>query len=286
MDIHPLAGKHRGLAYYRFFKWQLSQFLFPGFRNKPFVHETFLRVRKGMTGATGNIYCGLHEFSDMGFLLHFLREEDTFIDVGANIGSYTVLASGVCRARSVSFEPVPSTFAHLRENMRLNNINSLTELWNAAAGRSRSQVKFTSSFDTVNHVITSDERQEECIEVDVFPVDEVLKNNDHIRLIKIDAEGFETEVLGGMQLLLKESSLKAIIIELNGSGGRYGYNEQDIHNNLGLYGFVPYSYEPFSRTLEKLETFNSLNTIYIRDVDFVQQRIMAAKKIEVFNERF
>jgi thymidylate synthase len=63
-----------------------------------------------MTGATGNIYAGLHEFEDMAFLLHLLRSEDMFADVGSNIGSYTILASGVVGAKSVAFEPVPSTY--------------------------------------------------------------------------------------------------------------------------------------------------------------------------------
>ncbi len=59
-----------------------------------------------MTGATGNIYAGLHEFDDMAFFLHLLRPEDMFADVGSNIGSYTILASGVVGAKSVAFEPV------------------------------------------------------------------------------------------------------------------------------------------------------------------------------------
>jgi hypothetical protein len=44
------------------------------------------------------IYCGLHEFTDMAFSLHFLSPEDLFVDVGADIGSYTVLASA-CAGR-------------------------------------------------------------------------------------------------------------------------------------------------------------------------------------------
>jgi hypothetical protein len=48
-------------------------------------------ARRGMTGLTGNIYAGLHEFADMAFLLHFLRPSDVFADVGANVGSYTNL---------------------------------------------------------------------------------------------------------------------------------------------------------------------------------------------------
>jgi hypothetical protein len=39
-----------------------------------------LLVWKGLTGATGNIYCGLHEFEDMAFLLHFLRPRDLSAD--------------------------------------------------------------------------------------------------------------------------------------------------------------------------------------------------------------
>ena len=57
-----------------------------------------------MTGATGNIYAGLHEFVDMAFCLHLLRSGDLFVDVGANIGSYTVLASKVAGANSVTLE--------------------------------------------------------------------------------------------------------------------------------------------------------------------------------------
>lgn len=42
----------------------------------PFVEQTFFQVRPGMTGATGNIYVGLHEYEDMAFLLHVIREDD------------------------------------------------------------------------------------------------------------------------------------------------------------------------------------------------------------------
>jgi hypothetical protein len=43
--------------------------------------------RKSAFCVTGNIYCGLHEFADMGFVLHFLRPGDLFVDVGANIAA-------------------------------------------------------------------------------------------------------------------------------------------------------------------------------------------------------
>ena len=81
-----------------------------------------------MTGVTGNIYAGLHEFADMAFVLHFLRAGDLFADVGANVGSYTILASGVVGCRTVAFEPDPVTAAALERNINLNKIAERVEL--------------------------------------------------------------------------------------------------------------------------------------------------------------
>ena len=62
---------------------------------------------------TGNIYCGLAEFADMAFVLHVLRAGDLFVDIGANAGAYTLLASSVAGAKTTCFEPVPATYARL-----------------------------------------------------------------------------------------------------------------------------------------------------------------------------
>ena len=114
---HPLTRDHRAAGFARLFRWQVESRL----RREvivPWVGGVRLAARRGMTGATGNIYAGLHEFADMAFTLHFLRPDDLFLDVGANIGSYTLLASGVCKARTIAFEPDPETMALLRRKRR------------------------------------------------------------------------------------------------------------------------------------------------------------------------
>ncbi len=73
-----------------------------------------------MNGATGNFYTGLHEFEDMSFVLHALRSTDVFVDVGANIGSYTVLAAAVVGAQCIAFEPILETYGHLLQNVNLD----------------------------------------------------------------------------------------------------------------------------------------------------------------------
>ena len=62
---------------------------------------------------TGNIYCGLAKFADMAFVLHVLRAGDLFVDIGANAGAYTLLASSVTGAKTTCFEPAPATYARL-----------------------------------------------------------------------------------------------------------------------------------------------------------------------------
>jgi len=123
---HPLNRKNRLTAIVRFLKWQAGSRLVPGAIVYDWINDTKFLVRTGETGLTGNIYTGLHEFQDMGFLLHFLRNDDLFIDVGANVGSYTILASSAIGARGIAFELIASTYKKLIENMRLNGLDHKT----------------------------------------------------------------------------------------------------------------------------------------------------------------
>lgn len=288
INAHPLAGKHRVKAYGKFIFWQVSNLVKPRERKVKFLPNTFLLAKKSRKGATGNIYLGLHEFADMGFLLHFLRKGDLFFDVGANIGSYTVLAAGEVGAHVVAFEPIPGTFSILENNIKVNKIAPLVNALNVGVGARAETLLFSEAYDTVNHVLPPGERSAAVngIEVPVVAIDEVVHNNRCPILIKIDVEGFETEVLNGMHAVLQYENLKGIIIELNGSGGRYGYDENLIHQQFLTAGFTAYEYDPFSRVLMELREHGNFNTLYLRDMDYIKDRISSAAKVNVFSESF
>ena len=171
INTHPLARRHRFISYFKFIKWQLAQFINRRERIVSFTNKTFLAVNKEMTGATGNIYLGLHEFNDMGFLLHFLREGDMFFDIGANIGSYTILASGHCKAKTICFEPIEQTFKTLQKNIDLNQLHDLAIAKNVGLGESENMLTFTNSMDTVNHVVTASDNSRYLSDVAVYPAD-------------------------------------------------------------------------------------------------------------------
>lgn len=273
------------LAIYKFLSWQISQLIFPGMRTVSFVGNTKLYMRKGLTGATGNLYLGLHEFNDMAFLIHFLRREDLFADAGSNIGSYTVLASGYVGAKTIAFEPVPTTFELLVNNIRLNNITTFVTAYNCGVGSKNDWLYFTSSNDTVNHVV-KDSTNNNTVKVEVNSLDFFSEKHGVPSLIKIDVEGYETEVINGMMRLIKQPQLKVIIIELNGSGYRYGFDERLIHEKLLTAGFKAFTYDAFKRDLIAVEQHGTHNTIYIRDVEYVDNRLKTADKISLFGESF
>ena len=281
---HPLNRGNKFGAVMRFLRWQINTRLNPYPVVYPFTDRALLIVKKGMSGATGNLYCGLHEFNDMGFLLHFLRKDDLFVDIGANRGSYTVLSAGHVGAQTISVEPVPVTFGHLMRNIGVNQVGGHVQAHNIALGAQAGFVEFTSTLDTVNHVATSDDKDK--IKVEMRTLDDILAGRKTPALLKIDVEGFETEVINGAKGVLADKGLKAIIIELNNSGARYGYDDKKIHETFLNAGMAPYLYDPMKRSLTRAETFGFHNTIYIRDIDYVTERVRTAEKVAVHGKVF
>jgi len=277
---HPLTADKPISAIIRFVGWQIRSRVKKGPFILPFIQNTRLWMQRGWTGVTGNLYTGLHEYEDMGFLLHFLREEDVFADVGANMGSYTILASGVSKAFTYSFEPAPFSYDRLLANIQLNGIEERVQAINAAVGSLPGELQFTTDEDTTNHILSVTEENGMC--VPVVTLDMAMDKCPS--LIKIDVEGYETEVLNGAKNLLLNQNLKAIIIELNGSGARYGYDENAIKQQLTQAGFLPYQYKPQSRKLQNLTTFSTQNTIYCRDLAYVQDRLDKAPVISILHK--
>jgi FkbM family methyltransferase len=280
---HPLNKRRKLQSVRRWVAWQLGSRLVPGPIAVNFVNNTRLLVAPGMTGATGNVYTGLHEFQDMAFALHLLRRGDVFVDVGANVGSYTVLAGGL-GAKCISIEPIKTAFDHLLLNISLNGLHGAVDARNMGAGACKGVLKFTKGLDTVNHVATDcDARNAECTSVEVDMLDNIVAGLQPV-LVKIDVEGFESEVISGAANMLCEESLLAVIVELNGSGHRYGVNDSDTHKRMLAYGFKPCAYSPFSRELEVVPVISagpSANIIYVKHVEAAAHRLKSAARFHV-----
>jgi FkbM family methyltransferase len=271
---YPLNKKSSIRAAIDFSVAQVAARLVPGEVCVEFPNQTRLLVPPHMKGAAHFIYPGLCEFEDMGFVLHFLRPTDLFVDVGANIGAFTVLASGSIGSRVVSFEPATATFTSLLSNIRLNGISDRVTAHNMAVGRADGVLQFSEGLGTENSVQMGGEAKNSKT-VKVGALNQLLAHAEPA-LIKIDVEGFETEVIAGAADVLKNDSLQAIVIERNNSGSQYGFNEQQLHEKIMSFGFIPHNYSPLSRTLRQLLKHSMGNIIYIKNVEKAQARLSQA----------
>jgi len=269
---HPLNSKNKLKSLLTFIEWQIKlRFLYPYEVILNFTDRSRFIVKKGRTGLTGNLYCGLHEFEDMMFLLHFLRSEDQFFDIGANVGSYSILANSHVGANTISFEPLPATVELLKKNKAINANNESWKIEMLAIGDIANNLWFTSDRDTMNQIV-DESYQGNKIKVDVISLDQYCKEHEVLpSLIKVDAEGFDENVIVGGDKTLANEHVKALIIESD---------TEIVKRKLSNAGFEPYTYEPFSRKLSKGYNFGC-NQIYIKDIDFVSERIMNAEKVSI-----
>jgi FkbM family methyltransferase len=216
----------------------------------PFVDHTRLVARPGVMGATGIYYTGLYEYEEMAFVLHALRPGDRFVDVGAHIGVFSVLAAGAVGADCLAIEPVPASFAYLQENIALNGLSAKIRVINAGIAAQPGRLPFTTGKGAANGVVPTNSGATHfksarhlatAIDVDVLPLD-ALTADFPPTILKIDVEGYEHEVIAGAAQTLADDRLLAILIELRGHGARYDFDEDAIHQRLLEAGFQPYSY--------------------------------------------
>jgi FkbM family methyltransferase len=249
---HPLNRRRPLRALARYANWQVKSRL-QSEVEIDWIEGTKLIVRNGMTGATGNIYCGLHEYRDMALVLHALRPGDVFVDVGANIGSYTVLASGVCGALSIAIEPDAGTAQHLARNISANGLESLVDVRQTAAGEGSGPISFTSGLDTMNRVALAADMDIQT--VPLARLDDILQGAEPT-FIKLDVEGYEIQALRGGEETLAKPSLLAALLETV---------DDEALAILKRHGFVQLGYDPGSRCLlDDVDSTRGSNALFVR----------------------
>lgn len=280
---HPLGRRDRLGTLIRIVRWQIGSRTVGAAVAMPFMDGTRLLIRNGMHGATGNVYVGLMEFEDMAFVLHLLREGDRFLDVGANVGVYSILAAGR-GAKVLAIEPVPASYEQLLDNIHLNRLHARVEARNVGVGREPGELRFSTRTGPTNHVLAPDESDEQAVTVAVDALDTIASGWTPT-MIKIDVEGFEANVIAGAADLLAQDSLQAVLIELNGLGARYGFSDADIHARLLKHGFSPAHYDPVARRLRTLAEHRITgNTLYVRPSAGLAQRVEDATPIVVYGQ--
>jgi FkbM family methyltransferase len=152
-----------------------------------------------------------------------VRQGDTVLDIGANIGMVTIaLSSLVGKTGKVhSFEPNPELQKVLEKTLEYNQITNV-HIHPVALGAEQGSLELRIPKDNkgaASLIRNRDLTECEVIDVPILPLSKIVsqENIKSIRLIKIDVEGFEAEVLKGASQILKTIRPEAILFELNES---------------------------------------------------------------------
>lgn len=133
-----------------------------------------------------------------------VKEHDVVVDVGANMGYYTLLMAKL-NAIVHAFEPEPTNFALLKKNVELNNFTNV-KLYNKAASNTNRKAKLVlADYGTGQHALDNSKFGTRTIDVETTTID--LEN---VAFAKIDVEGAELLVLKGMKTLPRK-----MLVEFN-----------------------------------------------------------------------
>ncbi|WP_157727471.1 FkbM family methyltransferase [Stappia sp. ES.058] len=148
-----------------------------------------------------------------------LQDGDVFVDIGANVGWFTMVAAETVgtRGRVISFEPFPGSFERLRRNIDVNGFDTVTAIPCALSDRDGKVPFFANTANSGRNSMFQDPDQVRVSEIEMRRGQDVLAQLDveHINFCKIDVEGAELQVLRGLDRHLKDGRIDHILIEMN-----------------------------------------------------------------------
>ncbi len=186
---------------------------------------------------------GEYEDWELDALSRIVQKDDTCVDVGANIGIYSVLMAKMASGGQVhAFEPVPLNGKILALNLEVNRVRNV-QIHGCVLSEAAGPVEFSVSSDGAYSSIkaTGQRSQTEVLALQAVRLDDLFfRERRRVDLIKIDVEGAELMVLRGGHGLLGDEELrpKALLVELNPhTQSMYDYTPMDVVGFLKGFGY-------------------------------------------------
>ena len=247
-------------------------------RKAPFNHKVaggrVFKFDFSFDPAILSMYTGTYEFDPVRAMKRLLREGDTFIDVGANIGYLSTVGLGlVGKSGSVhSFEPVKKYFLRLKEAKELNgsfdfNVNQFA----LGDKEERSRISITNlsniGWNTIVPGLMDDRSTGETQDIEVRRLDKYINENrlKRISLIKIDTEGYEFPVLRGLSGFFPQADkLPAIICEIAPDAYRLPGNKlEELHEYITGFGYASFDLNNPGKQVELAGLKETTNVFFL-----------------------
>jgi len=162
-----------------------------------------------------------------------LKRGDLFVDVGANVGTYSLLVADL-GATVIAVEPDPDNVDRLNANLGLNDHTA--EIWVVALTDTAGPVTFTTDLDSLNHLKPDGDGR--TVRGERF---DSLIDRRHVHGLKIDVEGAEHMVLKGASGSLAAGRIDLMQLEWNEcSRDNFGESREPAAKLLNGYGYALY----------------------------------------------
>ncbi len=233
---NPANKGHRVMPLVRFAGWQAYKRVTKRhYDAHVWGGQATLRCYPDSAIASSVLYAhsGLADFHEMMFLRHYLRSGDHFLDIGSNIGIYTLFAATLNgpNGQIVSFEPDELARSRLCENIEINKLKTRVSIHPVALTDTTGTLRFTCGRDATNQIQTDDD-DTNAIKVACARLDDETRAADGQRLQfaagKIDIEGAEPLAFAGAPEMLANANPPVWIIEINGRLRSFGTTEDQF----------------------------------------------------------
>jgi FkbM family methyltransferase len=210
-----------------------------------FDSDIIMKIDRSRAMGAALYWTGFHEFREFLFLHRYLKGDMVFVDVGANLGEYSLFAAKrLSNGRVLSFEPLPSTRSLLNHNIALNEIKNI-EVFPIGLS-SRNETMAIHEFDDVHEGLATfypgDRSSRTALRVQLKKLDDIVLGSalKRVDFVKIDIEGGELNALQGSRVTI-ERYHPVFMIEINEITYRSaGYSVADVCNFFGEFNYLPY----------------------------------------------
>jgi FkbM family methyltransferase len=221
-------------------------------------------------------FIGKYEETELQFIERSLNNGNVFIDIGANIGLYTLLASKLVgeEGKVFAFEPFSKNFHSLKKNVSLNRSKNIL-LENLAVAETNKQIEIfyndqISNFGIASSYLTQNNM---CEKIDAVSIDNYLNKHTvkELSFIKIDIEGGEYPALLGMKETLTNFS-PILLVEINQEIlSNTPYSERDIIDYLSGLGYNKFLLDDKGNLLTTSNKIKSNNYVFMKEVSIDKQ---------------
>jgi FkbM family methyltransferase len=215
------------------------------------------------------LWYGFYEKESILTWEHFIKEDFVVMDIGANIGYYTLIAANKTKMGTVhSFEPITENYEALKNNILLNNLSNVIINNVGISNVDATETYYISAKDNIgmsglrppeNYSGISEKK--ETITLDAYVI---KKNLSRVDIIKIDIEGNEMNALLGMKMILKKFKPILFIEIINEHLIKFNSNADDVYSFLQSHGYKAFEIKSVNNLVPVTNFKDASSIIFIQ----------------------